>query len=231
MKSVLSQETKEILVRISMDRKRTNLLKIHEQRFLGFLVQRIPPVIKPDMLTFIGFSGSLIVLLGFILAVYVHKNYLLLGVPGFVINWFGDSLDGRLAYFRKKPRKWYGFSLDLVTDWLSTILIGLGYLIYTEGRWELAGFGFVVMYGWAMIIAIIRYKVTGKYTIDSGIFGPTEVRIVISAIMLAEIFIKNTMVYSAVVVSAILFIVNIFDTLKLLRVASEKDTAEKGGKL
>jgi phosphatidylglycerophosphate synthase len=68
------------------------------------------------MLTFIGVSGSLIVLSGFILAVYVHKNYLLLGVPGFVINWFGDSLDGRLAYFRKKPRKWYGFTLDLVTD-------------------------------------------------------------------------------------------------------------------
>jgi hypothetical protein len=82
-----------------------------------------------------------------------------------------------------------------------------------------------------MIIAVIRYKVTGKYTIDSGIFGPTEVRIVISAIMVAEIFIKNTILYSALVVSAILFIVNISDTLKLLRVASEKDTVEAGGEI
>jgi hypothetical protein len=44
--------------------------------------------------------------------------------------------------------------------------------------------------------------------------------------MVAEIFLKNAMLYSAVVVSAILFIVNIFDTLKLLQLASEKDTAE-----
>jgi phosphatidylglycerophosphate synthase len=231
MKSVLSQETKEILARISIDRKRTNLLKASEQRVLVFLVQRIPPGIKPDMLTFIGFSGSLIVLLSFILAVYVHKNYLILGVPGFLINWFGDSLDGRLAYFRKTPRKWYGFSLDLITDWLSAILIGTGYLIYTEAGGELAGFGFVVMYGWAMIIAVTRYKVTGKYTIDSGIFGPTEIRIIISAIMVAEIFVKDIMLYSAVVVSSIFFIVNIFDTVKLLKLASEKDAAEKAGKL
>jgi hypothetical protein len=87
------------------------------------------------------------------------------------------------------------------------------------------------MYGWAMIIAVTRYKVTGKYTIDSGIFGPTEIRIIISAIMVAEIFVKDIMLYSAVVVSSIFFIVNIFDTVKLLKVASEKDAAEKAGKL
>jgi hypothetical protein len=180
------------------------------------------------MLTFIGFLGSLIILLSFILADYVNIYYLLLGIPGFAINWLGDSLDGRLAYFRKKPRKWYGFSLDLISDWISTILIGLGYLIYGEGRWELAGFGFVVMYGWAMIIAVIRYKVTGKYIIDAGLFGPTEVRIIISAIMVAEIFFNGIIFYFAAIVSGILFLVNVFDTLKLLRVAEERDEAEKG---
>ena len=149
------------------------------------------------MLTFIGFSGSLIILLSFILAAFVNRYYFLLGIAGFVINWFGDSLDGRLAYFRNKPRKWYGFSVDLLIDWQSTVLIGLGYIIYADGWWEMAGFGFVTMYGWAMLIAVIRYKVTGKYTIDSGLFGPTEVRIMIATIMVAEIFFKGALLYFA----------------------------------
>ncbi len=227
MKSVLSQEAKEILATIFKDRIRTNLLRSLEQKTLISLVQIVPSWIKPDMLTFIGFLGSLTTLSSFILATYVNKNYLLLGVLGFAINWFGDSLDGRLAYFRKNPKKWYGFSLDLLSDWLSVILIGLGYMIYSEEKWDLAGFGFVVLYGWAMIIAVIRYLVTGKYTIDAGLFGPTEIRIIISAVMVLEIFFIGIIQYFAVIISLILLIVNISDTVKLLRLSHERDLAEK----
>lgn len=162
-----------------------------------------------------------------ILATYVNRNYLLLRVLGFAINWVGDSLDGRLAYFRKNPKKWYGFSLDLLSDWLSVILIGLGYMIYSEEKWDLTGFGFVVWYGWAMIIAVIRYLVTGKYTIDAGLFGPTEIRIIISAVMVLEIFFIGIIQYFAVIISLILLIVNISDTVKLLRLSHERDLTEK----
>jgi phosphatidylglycerophosphate synthase len=231
MKSFLSQEALEILKTITKDRSRTNLLKKYEQDALVFFVQRIPSWIKSDMLTFIGFMGSLTVLLSFILATYVNKDYLLLGILGFTINWFGDSLDGRLAYFRNQPRKWYGFSLDLTVDWLTTILIGCGYMIYTDGNWKILGFGFVVMYGWAIITTLLRYKATGKYTIDSGLFGPTEVRIIVSVILVVEVLFKNTIIYSAVIVCAILFLVNIFNTYKLLRLANDLDKAEKENKL
>jgi hypothetical protein len=231
MKSLLSQEAREILIKISKDRSRTNLLKIYEQKALVFLVQRIPSWIQSDMLTFIGFIGSLTILLSFILATYVNKNYLLLGILGLGINWFGDSLDGRLAYFRNQPRKWYGFSLDLTVDWMTTILIGCGYMIYTTGNWKILGFGFVVMYGWAIITILIRYKVTGKYIIDSGPVGPTEVRILVSFILVAELLFKDSIIYSAVIACAILFLDNIFETLKLLRVANDLDLKEAKEKL
>jgi len=227
MKPILPQEAIEILKAISKDRFRTNLLKSFEQKTLVFLVQRIPSFIKPDMLTFIGFLGGLVILLSFVLATYIQRNYLLLGVLGFAINWFGDSLDGRLAYYRKQPRKWYGFSLDLMVDWMSTISIGLGYLIYTDGLWQLAGMGFVVMYGWSMIITLIRYKVTDTYSIDAGPVGPTEVRVIISAILVAEVFFKNSIYYSATAACAILIIINLFHTLKLLRLAADKDRTER----
>ena len=227
MKSILPQETKEILKIISSDRVRTNLFKKLEQDALVFLVQRIPAWIKSDMLTFIGILGSLTILLSFVLATYVHENYLLLGIVGFAVNWFGDSLDGRIAIYRNQSRKWYGFSLDLTIDWISTILIGWGFVFYAEGNWEMLGFGFVVMYGWAIITTLMRYKITGKYTIDSGLFGPTEVRIFISAILIAEVLIKNFILYSSAVICVLLLIVNIIDTIKLLRLASERDMSEK----
>ena len=231
MKSFLSQEALEILKTITKDRSRTNLLKRYEQDTLVFLVQRIPSWIKSDMLTLIGFIGSLTVMLSFILATYVNKDYLLLGILGFMINWFGDSLDGRLAYFRNQPRKWYGFSLDLTVDWLTTILIGCGYMIYTDGNWKILGFGFVVLYGWAIITTLLRYKATGKYTIDTGLFGPTEVRIIVSAILVVEVLLKGSIMYSAIFVCAILFLVNIFSTIKLLRLANHIDIEEKENKL
>ena len=141
---------------ISSDRDRTNLLRKYEQSLIAYLVQRIPSWISSDMLTFIGFSGSIIIFVGFVLATYIHSSFLLLGVAGFMISWFGDSLDGRVAYYRKKPRKWYGFALDITADWLGIILMGLGFVIYATGFWEFFGFGFVVLYGWEMITTLVR---------------------------------------------------------------------------
>jgi phosphatidylglycerophosphate synthase len=225
-KSNQSLKTNEVLESISRDRTRTNLLRKYEQRALAILVQRIPSCISSDMLTAIGFFGSVIVFVSFILAAYIDRTYLLLGVLGFTISWFGDSLDGRVAYYRNKPRKLYGFALDITMDWISIIIIGCGYIVYSEGIWELLGYGFVVMYGWEMIIALMKYKITGKYSIDSGIFGPTEVRIIISAIMVAEVLLPGSLIYSAGIIVLILFFTNIVDTRKLLLVSDSMDKKE-----
>ncbi|MGC9341076.1 MAG: CDP-alcohol phosphatidyltransferase [Bacteroidales bacterium] len=212
---------------IFSDRTRTNLLKKQEQKAITWLVQRIPPFITSDVLTGIGLFGNAIVSASFILASCFNRIYLLFGLLGFTINWFGDSLDGRLAYYRNKPRKHYGFTLDITIDWISIILIGFGYIIYARGVWELLGYGFVVMYGWEMILALIRYRLTGKYSIDSGFMGPTEVRIVISIIMIAEVLLPGSLIYSAAMVVIVLFMVNIIDTIKLLRIAEEIDKKER----
>jgi phosphatidylglycerophosphate synthase len=220
-------EHKDVIKSVFSDRVRTNLLRKQEQKAIIWLVHRMPPWISSNILTAIGLFGNVIVSASFILAAYFDRAYLFLSLPGFLISWFGDSLDGRLAYYRNKPRKNYGFTLDITIDLISIILVGYGYIIYAEGIWELFGYGFVVMYGWEMIIALIRYRITGKYSIDSGILGPTEVRIIISAIMIMEVFLPGSLVYSAGLVVAVLLLVNIIDTIKLLRVAEEIDRKEK----
>lgn len=231
MKNNLSREKVETLSTISKGRHRTNLLKVQEQKALAFFVQRIPEYISSDMLTAIGFIGSVLTASSFILAAYINIYYLLLGVLGLAINWFGDSLDGRVAYFRNTPRKWYGFSLDITVDWITDILIGIGYMIYVGSPWYLIGYGFIVMYGWEMITTLLRYKVTDKYSIDSGLFGPTEVRIFISLILVLEVFAEGSIVYSGGIICIMLFIANINDTRNLLRLADSRDITERATKI
>ncbi|MDR2424410.1 MAG: CDP-alcohol phosphatidyltransferase [Prevotellaceae bacterium] len=226
----LNSENTKILSRITGDRERTNLLKTPEQRFIVFLLRYIPSWMSSDMLTATGFAGSIVTAVGFVLATHYSRLFLLLGVLGFMINWFGDSLDGRLAYLRNKPRKWYGFSLDFTVDWLTNILIGYGYIVYVGGQWELLGFGFVVLYGWAMMTALLRYKITGKYTIDSGLLGPTEVRVIISMFLILEIFVKSSILYSGALACAILLAVNLKDFVGLLKLADRCDKDEKEAK-
>ena len=216
----------EVLRNVFSDRPRTNLLKRQEEMAISWLVQRIPAFITSNMLTGIGFFGNMIVCGSFILASFFNRNFLLLGLLGFAVSWFGDSLDGRLAYYRNKPRKKYGFTLDITIDWISIILIGLGYIVYAEGTWKLLGYGFVVLYGWEIIIALIRFSITGRYSIDSGKVGPTEVRIIIGLIMIAEVLFPGSLNYSAFVVVIALFFVNILDTRQLLRVADNIDKKE-----
>ena len=227
MNSEKNQSTDDVLKIISQDRGRTNILRKYEQNALAFLVQRIPSWISSDILTAIGFFGSFIILAGFILAKYYGEVYLLIGVFGFLVCWFGDSLDGRIAYYRNKQRKWYGFALDITADWIGVVLMGWGFVIYIENTWEILGFCFVILYGWEMLTTLLRYKITNKYSIDSGLFGPTEVRIVISMILVMEAAFKGSILYSAALACALLFITNVIDTNKLLKLANDRDIEER----
>ena len=224
-------EESKTLKRIFKDRKRTNVLKSAEQATISYLVKIVPSFITSNMLTFIGTVGSVIVLIGFMLAAYVSKEYILLGILGLAINWLGDSLDGRIAYFRNIPRKWFGFSLDIIMDWISTVLIGLGYMVYARNQYELIAFVFVALYGWAMIISQLRYKITDIYSIDSGLVGPTEVRIILSLIFVMEASFGHLIEYFAGIMCIVLFIINIIDTRKLLKLGDVRDAAEREAKL
>lgn len=205
------------------DRKRTNLLKKAEQSAIVFLLPKVPDFISPNLLTLLGILGSVLVFSAFILAAYLTDWYLLLGIIGLVVNWLGDSLDGRLAYYRNIPRRWYGFALDIIADWLGIVLIGFGYYIYAENGTQIIAFVFVALYGWSIIISQLRYKITNNYSIDSGFVGPTELRFVIAFILIAEVLFHGSIAYLAGSITSILVIINTIDSLKLLKLGDLKD--------
>ncbi|HOJ65693.1 MAG TPA: CDP-alcohol phosphatidyltransferase [Paludibacteraceae bacterium] len=227
----MDQETKRAESLIAQGRVRTNILHSVEQKLIAYLVQKIPAWMSSDILTAIGFVGSVIVFLSFVLGAFISRYFLLLGILGFMVSWFGDSLDGRIAYYRNKPRKWYGFSLDITVDWLGIILMGTGFIVYAPSYWKIIGFLFVVLYGWEMITALLRYKITEQYSIDSGSFGPTEVRILISLMLILEVIVKDSILYTSALACLVLLIMNFLETGKILKSADERDKKEKEAKI
>ncbi len=227
MKSMNKKEMIDILKILSADRERTNILKKHEQKALAKLVRVVPSWMTSNMLTGIGFFGNVAVAVAFVLGYYLHPYFLLLGILGFAVNWLGDSLDGRLAYYRNIPRKWFGFSLDVIVDWVGIVIIGLGFTIYLESAWKILGFIFVVLYGWEMIIALLRYKVIDKYLIDSNLLGPTELRLIISGMIIFEVIFPGSIVYLTLIAGIMLLIDCYRATVKLLEMADVRDISEK----
>ena len=181
-----------------------------------------------NMLTTIGLCGNLLVALFMLLGALTGESWWLLLTPlGFAINWFGDSLDGRLAYYRGKPRKWFGFCLDIVVDWIGIVAIGLGYYSYVAPEWKLVGFIFVALYGAEMIISQLRYKVTDRYSIDSGLLGPTEVRIILALLFSSEYFFPGSIQWIGLAISVVLLIAFLTDFTGLLALANERDAAAR----
>jgi len=210
------------LTRISTDRKRTNLTRSIEQPVLAFLCRHMPSFVTPDMLTFTGFVASVIICFGFWLA-KANPYYLSISIAGFALQWFGDSLDGRLAYYRNIPRKWYGFALDLCMDWVSTVLMGLGYYFFLDEQYKIIAFFFIAAYAWTMLLTLLKYKITDKYSIDSGLLGPTELRLGICAVLFVGMFYPGFLTVFAAGLIGVIMIINLREFVNVLQLGDKRD--------
>ena len=97
--------------------KRVNdiLLGPIERPALNWLAAHMPAWMTPDGLTIIGVIGAVIILVSYGLS-NLEPAFLWLASFGFFVNWFGDSLDGTLARYRKIERPKYGFFVDHTVD-------------------------------------------------------------------------------------------------------------------
>ncbi len=168
--------------------KRVNdmLLGPLERPALAWLVARMPPWMTPDILTAIGVSGSLVIFLGYVLTHY-HRGFLWLASLGFVINWFGDSLDGTLARYRDIQRPRYGFFIDHTMDAMSECLIFIGLGISPYVRLEIACLA-LIGYLLLSVLTYVRTCVDGVFKISYTRLGPTEIR--------AIAILANTLIFS-----------------------------------
>ena len=160
------------------ERIQLSLLSSFEKRTLIWLAQRMPGWIGSDHLTILGFLGMLLAGISYWVS---GKNELGLFLVIFwlAVNWFGDSLDGTIARVRNQQRPRYGFYVDHVIDAFGILFLVAG--IALSGYmsvWIAAGF-LIVYYLLSIEIALATVSL-GKFRLSFGLFGPTELRILLS---------------------------------------------------
>jgi phosphatidylglycerophosphate synthase len=158
-----------------------------ERPALKWLAAHLPTWVSPDICTAIGVLGAIVILVSYGLSRNNH-NFLWLASLGFVINWFGDSLDGTLARYRNIERPIYGFYIDHMTDAISQVMIFLGLGLTHYIRFEVACLT-LIAYLLLSVLVYVRTCVVGEFKISYGKLGPTEIRVL--AILL------NTVMYFA----------------------------------
>jgi len=141
------------------------------------MAERVPRSLTSDHLTALGLVAQIVAGAFYVLARY--NKYALLGVVAcIVLNWFGDSMDGTLARVRNQQRPRYGFYVDHMVDILgaTALMCGLGLSGYVH--WPVA----IAMLVAFLLLSAESYLAT--YTLEcfqmsQGIFGPTEIRILL----------------------------------------------------
>src|SRR5277367_5664305 len=148
-----------------------------EKRALTWMAVRAPGWVSSDQLTVLGLSAQIGAGVCYALARY-DRRALLLVIVCVVLNWLGDSLDGTLARVRRQQRPRYGFYVDHMVDIFGSIAL-------------MCGLGFSGLLHWqtaiAMLIAFLllsseSYLATytlSRFQLSQGIFGPTEIRILL----------------------------------------------------
>ena len=160
-----------------------NVLARQERRLLNWICPRLPQWVTPDMLTSLALLAAVGVFVGYAMSVY-DRNWLWLSVAGYIIHWFGDSLDGSLARYRSIERPRYGYFVDHSADVLGALLILTGLGVSPYIRLDVA---LVALAGYYMLAAhaFLSAKVVGEMKLSAVAAGPTELRLILIGLTVA----------------------------------------------
>ena len=157
-------------------RIQTSVLNALEKKVLVWLAERQPKWMTSDILTYIGVFGAMVIAVGYVLSCW-NYHFLWLSSLGFVINWYGDSLDGTLARVRRKQRPVYGYYLDHTVDAINEVMIFVGVGLSGLMHLNIALLA-LVMYFLLTINVSINAHLKKEFRLTYAKMGPTEFRLI-----------------------------------------------------
>src|SRR5215467_437075 len=159
-------------------RHQESLLTPLEKRALIGIARRLPRWVHSDHLTILGLMGMVLAGLCYFYS-RLDPLWLAGAVVGLALNWFGDSLDGTLARVRNRQRPRYGFYVDHVIDAFGALFLisGLGLSGYMSGTIALI---LIIAYFLLSIELYLATYAIGIFRLSFGVWGPTELRIVMA---------------------------------------------------
>lgn len=167
--------TREPSPQMTHERVNGGLLAEPERRALRWLVERTPAWVKPDQLTAVGLIGAVLTMVGFVCA-NLSSLFVILVIFGLVLNWYGDSLDGTLARYRRIERPHFGYFIDHSCDLISQTFIfaGLGFSPY----FTLVSALFALsMYMLMSSYTYLKVMILRTHQLSYGGMGATELRL------------------------------------------------------
>lgn len=168
------------------ERFHNSILASLEKRTLIWLAERMPAWVNSDHLTILGFVALLAVGMSYWYSRYSRAG-LFLVMLFFIVNWFGDSLDGTLARVRNRQRPRYGFYVDHVLDACGSVFV-FGGLALSGYMSERIAVGLLVAYFLLSIEVYLATYTVGKFHLSVGAFSPTELRLLLIAGNIALLF-------------------------------------------
>ncbi len=148
-----------------------------EKRALLWMAERAPKWLTSDQLTLLGLSAQIVAGLFYALSRY-NRYALLLVIVCLALNWLGDSLDGTLARVRRHERPRYGFYVDHMADIFGSVALMSGLALSGFLHWQIALamlIAFLILSGESFLAT---YSLS-RFQLSQGIFGPTEIRILL----------------------------------------------------
>jgi len=159
------------------ERIQTSIFNALEKKALVWLAGKMPSWVNSDMLTFTGVFGAVVIMAGYALSL-INLNFLWLASFGFVINWFGDSLDGTLARVRNQQRPLYGFFIDHNIDCINEALMFVGIGISPMVNMNIA-LMVLAAYLTLSVSVYINSHLKNEFKLTYAKLGPTELRIIV----------------------------------------------------
>jgi archaetidylinositol phosphate synthase len=147
-----------------------------ERAALQWLAARMPARVTPDHLTAVGFLAAAMIFASYLLT-NISPAFLWLASFFFLLNWFGDSLDGTLARYRKIERPKYGYFIDHSIDAINEVFIFLGAGMSPYLHFEIAVLALVGYLLLSVHVFLATY-VLGEFRLSYSNLGPTEVRVI-----------------------------------------------------
>ncbi len=163
-----------------------NVVARRERQLLNWLCEHLPAAVTPDHLTLFSVVGAFVVFCSYV-ASRSQPGFLWLASIGLLLNWFGDSLDGSLARYRRIERPIYGYFLDHTVDAFNNLLIMAG-LGFTRDVSMAAALFALIGYFLLCIYVFINNHLSGVMRLSFLWGGPTELRAMIIGINTAMFF-------------------------------------------
>ena len=150
-----------------------------EKRALQWMAERAPSWLTSDQLTLLGLGAQVGAGISYALSRY-DRRALLLVILCVALNWLGDSMDGTLARVRRQQRPRYGFYVDHMVDIFGSVALMCGLGCSGFLHWQTA----IAMLVAFLMLSSESYLATytlSCFQLSQGIFGPTEIRILLVA--------------------------------------------------